>query len=104
SGGRDFRIKPDTGEIEPLAGVSQMGRVRDDFDNWFGNDNSTLLWHYPLPEHYMRRNPYVSYPDPRVNVAAGVNLRTSQSVAAGVSLRTDPSDSKGRRFTAAATD
>src|SRR5437867_942566 len=32
-GGRDFCIRPDTGEIEPLAGVSQMGRVRDDFDN-----------------------------------------------------------------------
>ncbi|MEY2407769.1 MAG: hypothetical protein QOF48_439 [Verrucomicrobiota bacterium] len=68
-GGRDFRIRADTGEIEPLAGVSQMGRVRDDFDNWFGNDNSTLLWHYPLPDHYLRRNPHVSYPDPRVNVS-----------------------------------
>lgn len=76
-GGRDFRIRPDTGEIEPLAGISQMGRVRDDFDNWFGNDNSTLLWHYPLPDHYLRRNPYVTYPDPRVNVAADVRRLTS---------------------------
>jgi len=76
-GGRDFRIRPDTGEIEPLAGISQMGRVRDDFDNWFGNDNSTLLWHYPLPDHYMRRNPYVTYPNPRVNVAADIRRLTS---------------------------
>jgi len=67
--GRDFRLKPDTGEIEPVAGLSQMGRVRDDFDHWFGNDNGTLLWHYPLPDHYLRRNPHVTYPDPRVNVA-----------------------------------
>jgi putative membrane-bound dehydrogenase-like protein len=70
--GRDFRYHPDTGEIEPVSGISQMGRVRDDYDCWFGNDNSTLLWFYPLPDHYLRRNPNVAYPDPRVNVAAGV--------------------------------
>jgi putative membrane-bound dehydrogenase-like protein len=69
--GRDFRYRPDTGEAEPVSGISQMGRVRDDFDNWFGNDNSTLLWHYPLPDQYLRRNPHVTYPDPRVNVAKG---------------------------------
>jgi putative membrane-bound dehydrogenase-like protein len=77
--GRDFRIKPETGEIEPVAGISQMGRVRDDFDNWFGNDNSTLLWHYPLPDHYARRNLHVTYPDPRVNVAVGTGTTASQS-------------------------
>jgi putative membrane-bound dehydrogenase-like protein len=67
--GRDFRYRPDTGEIEPISGISQMGRVRDDFDRWFGNDNSTLLWYYPLPDHYLRRNPNVTYPDPRVNMS-----------------------------------
>jgi putative heme-binding domain-containing protein len=67
--GRDFRFKPDTGEIEPVAGLSQMGRIRDDYGNWFGNDNGTLLWHYPLEDHYLRRNPHVSYPDPRLGVA-----------------------------------
>lgn len=70
--GRDFRYQPDTGEIEPVSGISQFGRVRDDFDNWFGNDNSTWLWHYPLPDHYLRRNPHVTYPEPRVLVAGGV--------------------------------
>jgi putative membrane-bound dehydrogenase-like protein len=69
--GRDFRFHPTTGVIEPAAGISQMGRVRDDEGNWFGNDNSTLLWHYPLPEHYARRNPHVTYPEPRVSVARG---------------------------------
>jgi putative membrane-bound dehydrogenase-like protein len=83
--GRDFRIQPDTGEIEAVTGISQMGRVRDDFDNWFGNDNSTLLWHYPLPERYARRNPYVTYPDPRVNVA---------TVAADVRRLTSTQNSK----------
>lgn len=71
--GRDFRYRPETGEIEPAGGISQMGRVRDDFDHWFGNDNSTLLWHYPLPDHYLRRNPHVAYPDPSVAVAKGAD-------------------------------
>ena len=66
-GGRDFRIKPDTGEIEPVAGLSQQSRVRDDWGNWFGCDNSTLLWHFPLAEHYVKRNPHV----PRAR-AAGI--------------------------------
>jgi putative membrane-bound dehydrogenase-like protein len=69
--GRDFRYRPATGEIEPVSGISQFGRVRDDFDHWFGNDNSTWLWHYPLPDHYLRRNPHVTYPEPRVLVTRG---------------------------------
>src|SRR5207237_245100 len=39
-GDRDFRIKPDTGEIEPATGRTQQGRVRNDWDDWFGCDNS----------------------------------------------------------------
>src|SRR5205085_2085149 len=31
---RDFRFKPDTGEIEPVSGLTQQGRVRDDWGNW----------------------------------------------------------------------
>ncbi len=67
---RDFRFKPDTGEFEPLAGVSQQGRVRDDFGEWFGQDNSTLLWHFPLPDHYARRNPHVVPPSSRIILPA----------------------------------
>lgn len=47
--GRDFRFHPDTGRFQALPGISQQGRTRDDFDHWFGNDNGSLLWHYPLP-------------------------------------------------------
>lgn len=54
--GRDFRFQPDTGEFEPAGGLSQQGRIQDDFGHWFGNDNSTLLWQYPLPDSYVRRN------------------------------------------------
>jgi putative membrane-bound dehydrogenase-like protein len=59
---RDFRLRPDTGKIEAATGRSQQGRVRDDFDNWFGCENSTLLMHYPLADHYLRRNPHLLPP------------------------------------------
>jgi hypothetical protein len=66
--GRDFRMNPDTGEFELVSGLSRQGRVRDDFGNWFGCDNSTLLWHFPLADHYVKRNPHVTTPNPRVFV------------------------------------
>ncbi len=56
-GDRDFRIQPDTGVIEPATGRTQQGRVRDDFDQWFGSNNSTFCFHYPLMDHDLRRNP-----------------------------------------------
>jgi putative membrane-bound dehydrogenase-like protein len=72
-GNRDFRIKPDTGELEPVTGVTQQGRVRDDWGNWFGCDNSNLIRHYVLDDHYLKRNPYVTYPNGSVNVPADPN-------------------------------
>lgn len=69
--GRDFRIKPDLGLIEPVTGRSQQGRTRDDFDNWFGCDNSSLIRHYPVVEHYARRNPFVVPPLTSLSVPAG---------------------------------
>ena len=68
-GHRDFRIKPDTGEIEAATGRTQQGRVRDSYGNWFGCDNTNLGYHYPLYEHYLRRNPHVASPASRVNLA-----------------------------------
>lgn len=60
--GRDFRIRPDTGELDAQAGPSQYGRNPDNWGNWFGVDNSHPLWHYILADHYTRRNPHVSLP------------------------------------------
>lgn len=64
-------MNPDTGAFEPASGLTQQGRVRDDFGNWFGCDNSHLLWHYPLADEYVRRNPYVAAPNPAVQVPRG---------------------------------
>jgi putative membrane-bound dehydrogenase-like protein len=73
-GDRDFRCKPDTGELEAATGRTQQGRVRDDRGNWFGCDNSNLIRHYTLEDHYLRRNPHVAYPNASVNVAPSNRL------------------------------
>ena len=64
-GSFDFRIRPDEGLLEPLSGPSQFGRVRDDWGNWFGVQNSFPLWHYVLEHRYLARNPDFAPPDPR---------------------------------------
>jgi putative membrane-bound dehydrogenase-like protein len=72
-GDRDFRIKPDSGELEPATGRSQQGRTRDDWGNWFGCDNSTLLLHSALEDHYLRRNPHVAAANSVVFVPTGAD-------------------------------
>jgi putative membrane-bound dehydrogenase-like protein len=54
--GQDFRFRPDSSEFEAVSGQAQYGRRRDDWGNWFGNNNSTWLWHYTLENQYLRRN------------------------------------------------
>ncbi len=65
--GRDFRLRPDDGAFETQAGEAQFGRHRDDWGNWFGNNNAVWLWHYFLPSQYLARNPHL---------AAGASSRT----------------------------
>lgn len=65
---RDFRFRPGTGAFEPASGLTQQSRVRDDWGNWFGCDNSRALLHFPLPDHYLKRNPHVTAPEPIVLV------------------------------------
>jgi putative membrane-bound dehydrogenase-like protein len=67
--GRDFRIRPDEGLIDAQTGQTQYGRCRDDWGNWFGCNNSNPMYHFVLADEYIRRNPYVAPPDPRVNVS-----------------------------------
>ncbi len=63
--GRDLRIRPDSGEMDVESGQAQYGRNRDDWDNWFGCNNSNPLWHYVLPDRYLRRNAFVTPPPVR---------------------------------------
>ena len=69
-GQRDFRIQPDDGAIDLLAGQSQFGRNRDDWGNWFGCNNSNPMWHYALDDRYLRRNPHLVAPNAVVAIAA----------------------------------
>ncbi|TWU17149.1 Cytochrome c [Novipirellula galeiformis] len=64
-GSRDFRFRADTGELDPQSGPSQFGRDRDDWGNWFGEQNSFPIWHYVLQDHYLRRNTHFAPPDAR---------------------------------------
>ena len=57
---RDFRIKPDEGIIQPVNGRTQQGRCRNDWGDWFGCSNGTLLRPIPSDEKYQTRNPFAS--------------------------------------------
>ncbi len=72
-GGRDFRIQPETGLMEPASGLTQQGRIHDDWGNQFGGNNSILIQHYPFPDHYSRRNPRVASPPPAVVLTSGAD-------------------------------
>ena len=61
--GRGVRFKPDIpGSIEPTSGGGQYGLAHDDFQHWFVNTNSQHLRQIVLPDHYLRRNPYMTVP------------------------------------------
>lgn len=70
-GQRDFRIEPDSGRLEPASGATQQGRVRNDWGDWFGCNNGAMLMHYPLPAHYLARNPFLRATGTVTGIAAG---------------------------------
>lgn len=61
--GRDFRIKPDTGEMELTSGQAQFSKTRDDWGNWFGGNNSVPATHVVLEDRYLARNPHQAVSD-----------------------------------------
>ena len=67
--GRDLRIQADTGGIDTVSGQTQFGRERDDFGNWFGNNNSNPIWQYVLEDNYLRRNAHATHVDTRTEIA-----------------------------------
>ncbi len=72
--GRDFRFKPDTGEFETESGGSQFGRHRDDWGNWFSNNNPNWLWHNVLSEREVARNPSFASGSPRQMIDSDARL------------------------------
>ena len=78
-GSRDFRFRPDTGELDAQSGPTQFGRNPDDWGNWFGVQNSWPLWHYVLQDQYLRRNPHVAAPDPVQQVVTPKNPQVFQA-------------------------
>lgn len=61
--GRHFRFDPrNPATFEPTSGGGQYGLSSDDWGNWFTCTNSQHLRHIVLPEHYLRRNPYLVVP------------------------------------------
>ncbi len=67
--GRDFKFQPDQGLIEVTAGQSQFGRSRDNMGNWFGGNNSNPVYHFVLDQQHLARNPHVSPPSSRRDIA-----------------------------------
>jgi putative membrane-bound dehydrogenase-like protein len=67
----DFRIHPFSGAFELVSGLTQQGRVRDDWDNWFGCNNSAALFCFPYPERYFARNPNAQAPNPTRSLPRG---------------------------------
>lgn len=60
---RHVRFHPDIpGSLQPTSGGGQYGLSPDAFGRWFTATNSQHLRHVALPDHYLRRNPYLSVP------------------------------------------
>ncbi len=97
-GSRDFRIRPDSGAIDPQSGPSQYGRNRDDWGSWFGVQNSHPLWHYVLADHDIRRNPHFAPPNPKHQVVTPTNPKV---YPASVAQKRYHSFTQSGRFTSA---
>jgi putative membrane-bound dehydrogenase-like protein len=57
---RDFRFRPSTGEVEPVAGFSQFGLPRDDWGHRFPSWNTIPIRHVVIEERALSRNPYLA--------------------------------------------
>lgn len=61
--GRGIRFHPEEpGSLEPTSGGGQFGLAPDDWQQWFTATNSQHLRHIVLPDHYLRRNPFLAVP------------------------------------------
>lgn len=68
--GRGLRFQPwRPGSLEPTSGGGQFGLTADDYQHWFTATNSEHLKQIVLPDHYLRRNPYLAVPQVTINIA-----------------------------------
>jgi len=67
----DFRFHPGSLVVETMPGLSQQGRTRDDWGEWFGCDNTQPLRHYSRAGVYSARNPAAEYSNPARRLPAG---------------------------------
>ena len=58
--GRNVRFKPDSFELESLAGRSQFGHTFDAWGHHFSLDNSHPQYHEVIAARYLERNPNLS--------------------------------------------
>ena len=102
-GGQDLRIRPDRGMIDLQTGRTQFGRHRDDHGNWFGCSNPLPVRHFVLADHYMRRNPFVTAPPARRDIARVDNtqLFPVSRVLSHWSGYRAPAAGSGHKFTSA---
>lgn len=70
----DFRFRPLAGPFETVSGLTQQGRVRDDWGRWFGCDNSNALRYFPHEDRYLARSPHVPAPPAVVMPPGEYNL------------------------------
>jgi putative membrane-bound dehydrogenase-like protein len=61
--GRGVRFHPEQpGSLEPTSGGGQYGLAPDAWQRWFTATNSQHLRQIVLPDHYLRRNPFLAVP------------------------------------------
>lgn len=80
---RGFRFKPsEPGSLEPTSSGGQYGLTADDYQRWFTATNSQHLRQIVLPDHYLKRNPYLA--------ASAVTLDIPEHGAAAKVFRISP--------------
>lgn len=102
-GGQDLRILPERGIMELQTGRTQFGRHRDDHGNWFGCSNPLPVRHFVLADHYTRRNPFLTFPSPRLDIARVDNtqLFPISRILSHWSGYRPPESGAGHQFTSA---
>jgi putative membrane-bound dehydrogenase-like protein len=67
--GRGIRFHPDIpGSLEPTSSGGQYGLTCDAFGHWFVSTNAQHLRQVVLPDHYLRRNPYLTVPAVTIDI------------------------------------